>query len=204
MTSRSSIIFIDWYRTLSCDLFWQRIQKENPTAFEKIEKALFQNTQLINEWMTGCYSSEEICDHLEECSGISSKKLFSELQTYCSNTLIRPEIIKTIEQLRLRHHIIIVTDNMDCFSRFTVPALHIQNWTDAISNSSQVKRLKNEHGGKTFQDIADQLHIPMAKTFCIDDNPETCKIIRSLGGTAMQTTGESQTLEILTSINRTS
>lgn len=200
MTSRNRIVFIDWYQTLSFDLFWQNVKKKNPSAFECIQTNIFHDAERSRQWMAGHHSSEDICQYASRCSGISADDLFSDLQNSCANQKIHPSAIETIKELRNTHHIFIVTDNMDCFSRFTVPALEMATWTDGIANSSDIKRFKNDLNGQTFRDLADSLDIPMTDTICIDDNLSTCDLIRSLGGTAMQTKGQVQTIQHLKSL----
>jgi FMN phosphatase YigB (HAD superfamily) len=201
MISRSRIIFIDWYQTLSFDLFWQNVKKKNPTAFECIQTNIFHDAERSRRWMTGHHSSEDICQYASRCSGISADELFSDLQNSCVNQRIHPVAIEIIKELRNTHHIFIVTDNMDCFSRFTIPALDMTAWTDGISNSSDIKRFKNDLNGQTFRDIANSLDIRMTEAICVDDSSPTCELIRSLGGTAMQTTSALHTLDLLKSIN---
>lgn len=197
---KEKILFLDWYKTLSFDLFWQKIKTQHPLQFQIIESSIFNNGEMMKKWMTGQCTSEEICEDISSRSTLLSQELFSELQLCCSSMNVHPDIIKIITQLRDHHHIIITTDNMDCFSRFTVPEIGIQSWTDDILNSSDLRRLKNDENGKTFRDMTEKFQIPFHQTICIDDSTSTCNLIRSLGGVALQTTGEIETLKLLKSL----
>ena len=77
---------------------------------------------------------------------------------------------------------ILVTDNMDCFTRFIAPALGLEKIFDKIINSSDLGYLKTEREGETFLACSRALHIPMNRTFLIDDSSETCEFFNSLGG----------------------
>lgn len=197
---KNKILFIDWYKTLSFDLFWQKLKNENPLEFRIIETSIFCNEEKMKKWMTGQHSSEEICKDISLLTTFDEQQLFSELQRCCSNMHVHPSIINTIQKLQSQYHVIITTDNMDCFSRFTVPATNIQSWTDAILNSSDTQRLKNDEQGKTFRETSNLLHVPFHQTICIDDTLSTCELIQSLGGKSMQTKNESETLKILESL----
>lgn len=202
---KTKILFLDWYGTLSSELFWPHIKKEDPKLSKRIEDILFNySSELIRQWMLGDISAEAICDVIAENNTATSAMLFDELIKSCENMHVNQNTVETIQELRNDHHIILVTDNMDCFSRFTVPKTGIEKWTDAILNSSDLKRFKTDEQGKTFIDATRSLRIPFHQTFCVDDSSKTCDVVRSLGGTAIQTNGVEKTLEILKGMISTS
>lgn len=84
----------------------------------------------------------------------------------------------------------LVTGNMDCFSRFTKPALSLENYFDEIINSYEVGKLKTDNEGEFFRDYASQHSIPLEECYVIDDSEKVCKIFLSLGGRAFQVTLE--------------
>jgi len=201
---KTKILFLDWYGTLSSELFWPKIKNDDPKLSKRIEDILFNYpSELIRQWMLGIITAETICDVIAKNDSSTSTMLFDALIESCAGMCVDSNIIETIQKLRDDHHIVLVTDNMDCFSRFTVPQTGIAEWTDAILNSADLKRFKTDEQGKTFFDAARDLHIPFHQTICIDDSSVTCDVVRSLGGTAMQTTGVEKTLEILKGIAST-
>ena len=195
---KTKILFLDWYGTLSAELFWPKIKKDDPKLSKRIEDVLFNYpSELIKQWMLGIVSTETVCDIIAKHDASTSEMLFDALVESCTGMHVDQNIIEMVQELRDDYHIVLVTDNMDCFSRFTVPQTGITEWTDAIFNSSDLKRFKTDEQGKTFLDAARDLHVPFHQTICIDDSSMTCDVVRSLGGIAIQTTGVERTLEIL-------
>lgn len=183
---KNNIIFLDWDGTLCFDRFWQSLRAEDSNEIalgQKINDTLFSdNRTLINEWMRGLRNSEQINEFLSEQLQIDSKKLWEVFLQDCKSMHFDRKLQKMIEQLRTNSYVILVTGNMDCFSRFTVPALGLERVFDKIINSSDLGYLKTEKEGETFLTCSREFDIPMNKTVLIDDSIKTCDFFNSLGG----------------------
>lgn len=125
--------------------------------------------------MRGLRNSEQINDFLSEQLQIDSKKLWEVFLQDCKSMHFDQQLQKMIERLRRNSYVILVTGNMDCFSRFTVPALGLENSFDKIINSSDLGYLKTEKEGETFLSCLREFNIPMNKTVLIDDSVKTCE-----------------------------
>ena len=114
-------IFLDWNKTLSYSLFWGHLTDEthsNHHIETQISTWLFQqNRHVINPWMRGQLSSEEICTNISLDTGIDKDLIFSELEISCkSMEFCHPQIPEIINQLREKgYKVVIATDNMDTF-----------------------------------------------------------------------------------------
>ncbi len=143
-------ILIDWSKTLSDSLFWSQLsEKKHPynRYYKKITNYLFvQNKDLVNLWMRGKYSSEEICKELEKVTGLQKEIIFKELIVSSqSMKLVSPKIPSLIKKIRKRgHKIVIATDNMDTFMRYTVPAMDLKSMFDGFLVSYELKCLKRD------------------------------------------------------------
>ena len=85
---------------------------------------------------------------------------------------------------------ILITVNMDCFSRFTVPALQLNNYFDAISNSYYEGKFKSDNGGEIFTEYIEKYSAPTESCILIDDSSSACETFKSLGGIAYRVTEE--------------
>jgi FMN phosphatase YigB (HAD superfamily) len=192
------ILFIDWDGTLCFDRFWR---SSNQKIVEHIQEFLFtQNNTMVNDWMKGKFSSEEINRLVADEIGIGYEELFQIFIQDCETMKVQPKIFEKIAALRERFTTVLMTDNMDCFSRFTSPALQLNRYFDRVVNSSAEKRLKREYNGKSFKDIADMFGSDIRKSILIDDSEETCRLFESLGGQSMQVNSPKDTSFHLDSI----
>jgi len=73
---------------------------------------------------------------------------------------------------------------MDSFSRFTQPALALENYFDHISNSFYENIHKKDNGGEIFLKYTKRYGIPIQSCILFDDSDNVCKIFTELGGVA--------------------
>lgn len=143
----TKVIFIDWHGTLSRSMFWQDLQLSHPDVFEQIQTILFKsNTHIITDWMRGVLCEDDVIDYLVNHDIKDRALIKNRLRRSCENvTFIHEDILEVIQKLRSQNYLcVIATDNMDVFSKYTVPAYNLQTYFDDIINSSQVKALKSD------------------------------------------------------------
>ncbi len=144
------VLFIDWNKTLSYSLFWEHLQDEdhpNHKYLSAIEKWLFVDNQaIINQWMRGDLSVYDVVERMGRDTNISSELILEELRQSCEkmsySVNTTEKIIKKIKKRNIR--VVIATDNMDIFSRFTVPAMKLNKIFDDILNSYDIGHLKDD------------------------------------------------------------
>lgn len=135
-------LLIDWSKTLSHSLFWDNSNSIESTS---ARRWLFENnTNLVSPWMKGKYSAEQICNLIATDTALDPKKLVNELIASCQRmTLCSQEIYPLIAKIKKRNYsVVIATDNMDTFTRFTIPALKLANYFDDFLVSAELKILK--------------------------------------------------------------
>ncbi len=185
-------LFIDFDGTICHDRFWRSLPA---SEYEQIQQILFgKDSTRVRDWMCGAYTSEDICAFVAAKTNIPFDHLFETLAYDCSTMYIDPLILATIHELRTTFHTVLITGNMDCFSRYTVPSLHLTKHFDTIVNSADERQLKTDAGGETFQKY---LQGNMSESFLIEDSPTTCDVFTALGGTALRVTQDTGTLEHL-------
>lgn len=144
------VIFFDWSKTLSNSLFWSQLRNNghpHNQYISAIEHAIFsENRQLINHWMRGEYSSEDVCRIIANRSNVPYEVVFEGLKESCTSMkLVSEEIPELIRRIKAKGiKAVIATDNMDTFSRFTIPALELTELFDDFLISYDLKLLKSE------------------------------------------------------------
>lgn len=188
---KKKAVFIDWNKTLSYSLFWEQL-KDSSHKLNKhhgdIEKWLFvDNKHHIDPWMRGLISEDDILTQMSDDIGVSKGVIKKELALSCNNMkLCSPKIEKLIRDLQKNNvAVVIATDNMDTFRKYTVPALKLGNIFDAILISSELGVLKDdkEPSGRIpfFDDYLEERGLTYADSVLLDDSPDSSGKFLSLG-----------------------
>jgi hypothetical protein len=98
---------------------------------------------------------------------------------------VSPTTLQLIDSLRSRYHAVLITGNMDCFDRFTKPALALHEHFDYMCNSYTDGRLKDDNDGQAFVDIARILNSDLKASYIVDDSSKVCTVFTELGGTSL-------------------
>lgn len=184
-------IFLDWNGTLSKSKFWGHLQKseEGILLFNKIENVLFgQLKELLKPWMRGECKSEDICKKISELVNLPFDFIFSEFIKGCKNMEIcNEEILNLIYLIKKSgSKVIIATDNMDSFTRWTYPAIQEKHNAvfDDILNSFELKALKedvNNGVNMFFDDYIKNKKLQYCDCVLIDDSPDKNGIFSKIG-----------------------
>lgn len=176
---RYDVVFIDWDLTLSGSRFWGHwaVDPKRQKDIELIRRLVFaSNSGFIDDWMRGRYSAEEAVTEIARRTGLDANKLLLGLRESCANmTLYDNQTLDMVDGLRAKGvKIVIATDNMDTFSRWTVPALGLNDHFDEILNSHELKARKKDKssvgGSAFFADFFERYRIDPARSVLIDDS----------------------------------
>lgn len=182
------ILFIDFDGTICFDRYWRSLP---PVEYEKIQELFFKGENvLLGEWMRGKHSAEEMNKYAAEHIGWQYEKLWDLFVKDCSTMQVSRTVLEKINALRKKYTVILVTTNMDSFSRFTAPALQLEKYFDAISNSFNEGKYKTDKNGEIYLEYAKKYDVDMKDSVVIDDSPKVCSIFESLGGTSHHITAE--------------
>lgn len=153
------IVFIDWNGVLSGSKFWWHLEdKKHPKSelFEKIETSLYGNLRhLLKPWMRGELKTEDVIKTTADEGGLDYDEVLQEFIHSCKTMqFVSEDVPSYINELRSNNvKVVIATDNMDSFSRWTVPALKLHELFDGYINSYDIKAMKgdfNEKGKSLF------------------------------------------------------
>lgn len=195
------IIFIDWDGTLCWSRFWESLIKSDPDFTKIVDHFFIHKKKIIIDWMKGKINSEEINKVISKKSGLSEDMLWRIFVSDCKNMKIDSDAVMLIKKIRKKYPVILVTGNMDCFTRFTVPALGLNKLFDLIINSADIGYLKTEYNGKIFIDCLKQFNINnMSDAYLLEDSEKTCIMFNQLGGNIMKVNRKEDTINHLKNI----
>ena len=188
-------VFVDFHGTVCNDRYWLSLSNEQQQALQAF---LFQkNSHLVDEWMRGLHTAEAINEMVAAEVGLSYDAVWTAFVADCRSMHVSPAILSRLRLLRPLANIVLMTGNMDSFTRFTVPALGLDDYFDAISNSFDEGRLKTDGGGSLFIRYARRFGTPIEQCVLVDDAADVCAVFTDLGGKALQVTVERTTEAIL-------
>jgi FMN phosphatase YigB (HAD superfamily) len=181
------VLIIDFHGTLCPDKFWKSL---NPGQTELIDDLLFKkNSGMVQEWMTGQITSEEINQFVAGKLDVDYDQLWKSFVADCENMTVAPVVLEKIKVLGARYTTILFTDNTDSFVRFTVPALRLNEHFDRIIDSYTRKCPKDQ----LLSVICDEQDADITRSILVDDSAKTCQAFHELGGTScLVTKGEPQ------------
>ena len=182
------ILFIDFDGTLCHDRFWRSI---DASSFEKIQNFLFgANKSKVDEWIRGIHSSEEINQLISKELNVPFEKVWEIFVADCESMNIPDGVLGRVENLRKNYHTILITDNMDCFTRFTVPALKLNSYFDSIINSFDNKKFKSDNNGDIFLQVVNGRGSKIEDSILMDNSKGACNTFSKLGGITCFVTSE--------------
>lgn len=190
LAKQSKIVFIDWNGTLSHSRFWEQLS--DPThelheTHEKLENWLFkENYSLIDDWMLGKLTAEEICQRIGNGITEQHQQIFESLVTSCqSMKFCDPRVPTLVSNLRKSgKKIVIASDNMDVFRRFTIPALQLSKIFDGfiLSNEMGFYKYKSSGGNLPFFDkYLNSQGLSYQNAVLLDDSEEKTGTFNRLG-----------------------
>jgi len=188
-------LFVDFDGTICHDRFWRSLPKEENAL---VQNELFiKSEELVADWMRGNYTSEEINVFVSNETNLSYNQIWNVFVDDCKNMYVDPEILEFVKKLREKFHLVLITGNMDCFDRFTVPTLRLEEYFDVVVNSYTEGCLKTDKNGETFTKY---LKGSIEDSLLIEDSLTSCTTFTDLGGTALQVTPTNKTLTYLRDI----
>ncbi len=187
-------LFVDWHLTLSTSGFWQQFsppQHPQHALFTTMQAKLFAPAQAqawVIPWMRGVLSSEEVIDGVCQGTAISPAFALEALRVSCQQ--MRPvsdAVPQMIADLRSRGlKVVIATDNMDTFPRWTVPSLRLGTLFDDMLCSSDLGALKEDADqdgqSRFFASYARAQGLGPGESLLVDDGEEDFgAVIRQFG-----------------------
>jgi FMN phosphatase YigB (HAD superfamily) len=172
------VVFVDWYKTLSTSRFWQQRPGCRLSAADsaRVEGSVFSDAGLLRRWMLGEMTSEDVCALAAGRLGLAAADLLADLEHNCRRMEFDdPAAVSALRAIRERGiSMVLATDNMDAFARWTLSALRLGDVFDAILDSASLGVLKGDLAGghsPFFSPWLSDHRIVPADAVLVDDSP---------------------------------
>lgn len=183
-----AVILLDWHQTLSVSRFWGPwLDSDDPSRREvavRMAESLFgEPSSQLDPWCRGALSAEQVVHTVAVQAGLDPLLVMEGLEASCRGMqLLSDKTLPKVDVLRGRGvRVRIATDNMDTFSRWTVPAMGLSRWFDP-ADLGAVKNAPLDDRGRHpfFSDLLDGLE-PGARVYLVDDGHATASAVEPLG-----------------------
>lgn len=142
----------------------------------RVASYVFSRAELVRQWMRGAVAAEEVCTLAAGNLGLAAADLLADLEHSCRcfefDDPASVDALRAIREQGIK--VVLATDNMDAFPRWTVPALHLGGIFDAILDSASLGVLKDDRvGGHSpfFGPWLTDQRIAPSEAVLIDDSP---------------------------------
>lgn len=187
----NKILFVDFNGVISYNHFWSEF------ATEKQAISHIFGTDLVNEWMRGNKTSEEINEIFANVAGLDYESVLSSFIRDCEQIDLDETVLSLVSSKK-DYIKILATGNMDSFDRWTLAKNPIlKDSFDYIHNSANLKTLKTDNNGQYFLDTCQFFNANIVNCIHIDDSINICNIFNKLGGTAYNVTGSENVVNAL-------
>lgn len=202
---KKAILFIDFNGVISYLPFWFSLADKTHALnhiHKPLEHFLFkENVHIIKQWMNGGYSSEEVHDLIHTGLGrnFSKQALWRVFVDDCKNIDVSKPIISHLNKIKDAYYVVLMTDNMDSFDRFTLTEqASLFSVFDEISNSYNEKRGKRDNGCASFFKYIDRYQANSSHCILLDDSNGNCQAFAEcVGGRSVRVRTEDEVLEAL-------
>lgn len=142
------VVFVDWHKTLSTSIFWEHRPgcRLPPEGLAEVSRYVFGHHELVRDWMLGAATAEDVCALAGDFVGFRTDDVLADLEHSCRRMeLYDPSVVDTLRSISRRGiKVVLATDNMDTFRRWTVPALQLESVFDDVLTSDASGVLKSD------------------------------------------------------------
>ena len=178
------VVFLDWFKTLSDSLFWEKWANNSKYSKDllKIQAYMFSNgNTIVKDWMRGQLDAETAVRKISRNTLVPYQTIMDELIASAEAMNFKDthvvDNIKILRESGLK--VVIATDNMDTFIRWTVPAMGLEPMFDGIIDSYSKKALKTDFSGGDnlfFKEYLEKTNLKPGESILIDDSKEAITV----------------------------
>lgn len=184
------VVFVDWHGVMSESRFWTSIRNHpavtSQVDFDNALTGLF-TSEAVNDWMRGELTTRDIVSQFLVSDDDPALVEFFERQVIreCAASTTRRRLVQSLKSLRSSYHIVLATDNMDCFSAALPVRRDLMSVFDDYLTSAEIGVLKAEDPERFFLPWLEEHAIPVQASVLIDDRAKNCDRFTELGGQAI-------------------
>ena len=184
MGNGNKTLLFDFDGVLCKGRFYEKTLLPNHSEiYDWIQMNIFGNREMVRDWMRNRVNSAEINELIAKNTGIEWNFLNGLYEESIRRMKLEKEAIDLAESLKSSGKKIgIVTDNMDIFTKITIPSHQLDTLFDVIINSADHGILKKDDNGKLFDIALATLGEKIENSLMVDDSESTVELYRQKGG----------------------
>ena len=184
MGNGNKTLLFDFDGVLCKGRFYEKTLLPNHSEiYDWIQMNIFGNREMVRDWMRNRVNSAEINELIAKNTGIEWNFLNGLYEESIRRMKLEKEAIDLAESLKSSGKKIgIVTDNMDIFTKITIPSHQLDTLFDVIINSADHGILKKDDNGKLFDIALATLGEKIENSLMIDDSESTIELYKKKGG----------------------
>lgn len=192
-------IIFDFDGVIGKGLFYQpTMQKGYPETYSWLQKNVFGDKELVDNWMRGAIDSCRINNLISQNCGMDYKLLTRLFEKSVSDMKLDRNTLRVAQELKkMNKKMAIVSNNMDVFSIITAKRKELAEVFDLIINSSDYGMVKKDNGGELYRIALSRLDSSQEEALLIDDSENAVEIFTKLGGYAHHFTSIDQLMMCL-------
>jgi len=193
-------IVFDFGFTLSSDLYFKVIPPDYPYWRAVIQKHIFDEPHIVEEWMVGNLTIVDIADIISRYIDMDVPSIVETMEKGCEHLNFNQAVWNfALAQKRVGRKTALVTANMDVFTKVVVPCHQLNEVFDVILNTFDYRELRKERLWPiAFQYLGNNIHY--GNSLLIEDGITEPVKFRKLGGYAYQYSTDELFMEWLRSI----
>jgi hypothetical protein len=177
----NACLFVDWHQPLSISIFWgQFSDPERPChalfalMLSRLPGPAGESTWVLS-WMRGKLTSEDVLADICRGTNVDLMYVLQTLQDRCQQMrLVSEAIPRMVAALRAKGlRVVIATDNMDAFPRWTIPSPRRARCSMIFLCSFEQRALKRDVDqdgcSRFFADYWQRHHISWGESLLLDD-----------------------------------
>lgn len=151
--------------------FYATLLPQHPTLYKNVIDLLFSSQDHLRKaWMCGQISYTDINALMAHRFGADRGDLDTALLESLQHFTLNQNLIALLQDFRrLGTTVVIMSDNMDVFTRYVVPHFDLDTLFDAVFSSSDLKQMKQHNDWALPKEIAKKYGCNYSDVLAIDD-----------------------------------
>lgn len=191
--SGGPLLLLDFYGTVSSGRYWECLPRGE---FERVNRYLFQERRdIVQAWMTGRCNAEQVVALASSATGLNRDYLWASLVSSSMQLAVPDAVQAMMAKVAAHAEIVMLTENTDCFSRFTWPHAKWREHVNGVVNSHAARCRKVESL------LAASEHLQhRSSVYLVDDSEPVVAAARDLGIVALHTSCPEETPSVLAQV----
>jgi FMN phosphatase YigB (HAD superfamily) len=188
-------LLVDFHGTLSNSRFWSNLAPRALATEANASVFSDRSPALLNDWLRGEVDSRSVNDRVAERIKVCDDWLWSRFESQSRRMRVRGR--EELSRLSRYFRTAVVSDNVDTFTKFTVPSKRLFDFVDVVVSSADFKAKKADADGRLFRLALGIIGCAFEDAILIDDSMDSCLAFSRIRGNAIHVSSVDLTLAVL-------